>query len=399
MPGLLDGVRVVEVATWIAVPACGALLADLGATVMKVESPTGDIWRATARRVGAGFPGNPAFQVDNRGKRSIAVNLEHVEGQAVVRRLLRSADVLTTNLVPRRQQRYGLTYAAAAAENPRLIYLAFSGYGDQGPERDRLGFDFTAFWARSGMLEAMTEPGSPPPMPPGSTGDHATAPLLLAGVLGALYERERSGRGQQVATSLLNSALWAISSDLQQTLISRQPLPHTNRADGNPVRNTYRSADGVWFLLMAPEERDWPKVCTAIDRPDLAVDPRFATFANRSAHNAELIALLDGAFGARALADLGPRFDAQGVVWGPVQSMRTAIDDPQVRANGYVTMVEHPTFGPFETPNTPLRYSRSETGPKGAAPEIGQHTEEVLLEAGYTWDDIGRLREEGAIGV
>jgi len=392
-------VRVVEVATWIAVPACGALLADLGATVIKVEAPTGDIWRATARRAGSGFPGNPAFQVDNRGKRSIAVNLEQPEGQAVVRRLLRSADVLTTNLVPRRQHRYGLTYEMASAENPRLIYLAFSGYGDQGPERDRLGFDFTAFWARSGLLEAMTDPGMPPPMPPGSTGDHATAPLLLAGVLGALYERERSGRGQRVATSLLNSALWAISSDLQQTLIARQALPHTSRAEGNPVRNTYRSADGGWFLLMAPEERDWPKLCAAIERRDLVTDARFATFAGRSAHSAELIALLDGVFGARPLAELGPRFDAQGVVWGPVQSMRTAIDDPQVRANGYVTTVEHPTFGPFETPNTPLRYSRSETGPKGAAPEIGQHTEEVLLEAGYTWDDIGALQEVGAVGV
>lgn len=399
MSRLLEGVRVLEVATWIAVPACGALLADLGATVVKVESPTGDVWRATTRRQGTGFPGNPAFQVDNRGKQSIAVNLETAGGRDVVRRLLAQSDVFTTNLVSRRRQRYGLTYDEVATLNPRLVYLAFSGYGEEGPERDRLGFDFTAFWARSGMLEAMTEPGSPPPSPPGSTGDHATAPLLLAGILGALYEREKSGEGQQVSTSLLNSALWALSSDLQQTLITREPLPHTTRLDANPMRNTYRDQAGTWFMLMAPEERDWPKVCTAIDLTGLTADARFATFRDRSDHSAELIAVLDARFAERTLAEWGPALDAQGVVWGPVQSMRAAIDDPQVRANGYLTTVEHASYGPLETVNTPLRYSRSEVGPHVAAPEIGQHTEEVLLAAGFGWDEITNLRETGAIGV
>lgn len=398
MTRLLEGVRVLEVATWIAVPACGALLADLGATVIKVESPTGDVWRATSRRVGTAFPGNPAFQVDNRGKQSIAVNLDHPEGQTVVHRLAATCDVLTTNLVPRRRDRYGLRYDKLAAANPRLVYLAFSGYGEEGPDRDRLGFDFTAFWARSGMLEAMTDPGSPPPSPPGSTGDHATAPLLLAGVLGALYERERSGRGQQVSTSLLTSALWALSSDLQQTLITREPLPHTDRLSANPMRNTYRTADGAWFLLMAPEERDWPKVCNALGRPELTTDPRFATFSARSANAGALVTLLDAAFAAHGLQVWAERLDAQGVVWGPVQSMRAAIDDPQVRASGYLTSLDHPTYGPFETVNTPLRYSRSESGPLGVAPEIGQHTEEVLLAAGYDWPEITRLREAGAIG-
>jgi len=382
--GPLDGIRVLEVATWIAVPAAGALMADLGATVIKVESGNGDAWRAASRRAVSAFPGNPGFQLDNRGKLGLAVNLDHPQGQAVVRRLAQSVDVFTTNLVPGRRHRYGLTYEALAAENPRLVYLAFSGYGDEGPDHDRLSFDFTAFWARSGMLDIMAEPGQPPSMPPGSMGDHATAPLLLAAVMTALFERERSGLGQQVQTSLLNSALWALGSDLQQMLVGGPAPKATPRLQTNPMRNSYQAGDGHWFMLMAPTERDWPRVCAALGRPELEHDARFAAFADRTVNGEQLIAELDAAFATRPRAEWGERLDANGVVWGPVEALPGVPADPQVQANGYLTQNTHPAVGAYPTLNTPMHFSRSEAHPRGPAPEVGQHTEEVLLAAGYT---------------
>ncbi len=399
MTSPLDGIRVLEVASWIAVPAAGALMADLGATVIKVESGIGDAWRAASRRAVSSFPGNPGFQLDNRGKQGIAINLDRADGQAVVRRLVQSVDVFTTNLVPGRRLRYGLAYEALAATNPRLVYLAFSGYGDDGPDRDRLSFDFTAFWARSGMLDIMAEPDAPPPMPPGSMGDHATAPLLLAAIMTALFERERSGLGQQVQTSLLNSALWALGSDLQQMLVGGPVPKATPRLQTNPMRNSYRAGDGRWFMLMAPAERDWPRVCAALERPELEHDPRFAAFADRTRNGPQLIAEMDATFAVRPRREWGERLDAQGVVWGPVEALPGVPDDPQVQANGYLTQNTHPAVGAYLTLNTPMRFSRSEAGPRGPAPEVGQHTEEVLLAAGYTWDDITALRDSGAIGV
>jgi crotonobetainyl-CoA:carnitine CoA-transferase CaiB-like acyl-CoA transferase len=405
MPGPLEGIRVLEVANWLAVPGCGALLTDLGAQTIKVEPPGGDAWRGfrlDTRGWDNPPPGNPMFEVDNRGKRSIAVNLDHPDGRAVVHRLAQDADIFLTNLVVGRRQRYGLTYPELAADNQRLIYLSFSGYGDEGPDRDRLGFDYAGFWSRSGILGSIGDPGLPPPMPRTGMGDHVTAPLLLAGVLAALYERDRSGVGQQVSTSLLNSGMWVLASDLQATAMTRQEPRRTSRAEAmNPLLNTYQAGDGLWFMLvMAAPDPYWPKMCAALARPDLERDPRFGAIKDRTANAAALVAEFETAFAAHPRDEWGRRFDAHGLIWAPVQRMMDVVDDPQVAANGYFTEVrDHPVYGTFPTINTPLKFSRSEVGPKGPAPEVGQHTEEVLLEAGYGWEDIGRLRETGAAGV
>ncbi len=403
MPGPLEGIRVLEVANWLAVPGTGALLTDLGAQTIKVEPPAGDGWRGfrlDTRGWDSPPPSNVMFEVDNRGKRSITVNLDHPEGRALVHKLAARADVFLTNLVVGRRERYGLTYQALSAENPRLVYLSFSGYGDHGPDRDRLGFDYAGFWSRSGILASMGDPELPPPMPRTGMGDHVTAPLLLAGVMTALFERERSGRGQEVSTSLMNSGIWVLAADMQATLTTRQEPRRTPRRSAmNPLLNTYQAGDGLWFMLvMAAPDAYWPRVCAAMGRPEMEHDPRFATIKDRTANATELVALLDQAFATAPRDEWGRRFDAQTLIWAPVQRMLDVIEDPQSAANGYFTTVpNHPLYGDFETINTPLHFSRSEVGPKGPAPETGQHTEEVLLEAGYSWEDIGRLRDSGAI--
>ncbi|MBI4498826.1 MAG: CoA transferase [Chloroflexi bacterium] len=399
----LAGIRVLEVANWLAVPAAGALLADLGAEVVKVEPPGGDPWRAFQWRsqgLATEFPGNPAFEVDNRGKRSVAINLDRPEGREAVLRLAERADIFLTNLVPARRERYGLTYTDLAPRNPRLISLGFSGYGTTGPDRDRLGFDYAAFWARSGIMSLVGEPGGPPALQRTGMGDHSTAPLLLAGVLAALYERERSGQGQEVSGSLLNTGLWVLASDLQAALVARQEPRRTPRtAAPNPIWNTYQAGDGKWFLLVMPTpDPYWPRVCAAIGRPDLAEDPRYATLEGRMAHCRDLVAILDAAFATASREEWGRRLDAHGAIWAPAQGLSEVMEDPQVRANAYLTTVEHPAYGPYETIDTPLKFGRSEVGARGAAPEPGQHTEEVLREAGYTWEDLARLRDAGAIG-
>lgn len=402
MAGALTGVKVLEVATWIAMPAAGMLMADMGADVVKVEAPGGDTWRGSRTPRGQTGPlgGNPSFELDNRGKRSIAINLDHPDGKAVIRRLVQAADVFTTNLVEQRRQRYAVTYADLAAINPRLIYAAFSGYGERGPDRDRLGFDYTAFWSRGGVLSGLGEPGSPPMSPHGTIGDHLTAPLLLAGVLAALYEREKSGVGQQVESSLLNAGLWANVASMQRVLIGGDDQQLISRGNpNNPLLNCYRTSDGRWFFMVMNGPTDWPKVANASGRADLLTDERFATPEARATNKTALVAELDAAFAVEPWDTWRQRLDDHGVIYGLVQRSSEAAKDPQVRANGYITDVPHPTLGSYESVATPLQFSRSETRPQGPAPSVGEHTDAVLAEVGYSSDDIAALRASGAVGA
>jgi len=404
MQGLLDGVRVVEVATWIAMPAAGMLMADMGADVVKVESLTGDTWRGsrTPRGGMAASPlgGNLSFELDNRSKRSIAVNLDHPEGRAVVHRLAATADVLTPGLVQQRRERYGLRYEDLAALNPRLVYAAFTGYGQQGPDRDRLGFDYTALWSRSGALSGLGEPGQPPVSPHGTIGDHLSAPLLLAGILSALYEREKSGLGQLVQSSLLQAGLWANVAGMQRALVtgeSQQPI--SRLAPGNPLLNSYQAGDGRWFFFVMNGPTDWPKVANAAGHPEWLADARFATPDSRAEHKTDLVGLLDVTFAERTRDEWAGRFEEYGVIWGPVQRSAEAAADPQVRANGYITSVPHPTLGSYESVAVPVQYSRSEVRPKGPAPAVGQHSRAVLAEAGCTASEVEALLQAGAVGA
>lgn len=404
MNGPLDGIRVLEVANWLAAPATATLLADMGASVIKVEPPQGDTWRAF-RGTGSDLskpppPSNPGFQLDNRGKRSITVNLDRPSGRAIVQRLARDVDIFITNLVPRRLARYELGYETLSAGHPRLIYAGLTAVGAKGDERDRLGFDYTAFWARSGIMSLVGDRDGPPAMPRAGMGDHVTCLAMTWGIMTALYERERTGAGQEIQASLLNLGLWVLGSDIQTALMGLPNAPRHARVEPrNPLVNPYRTRDDRWLLLMANQsERDWPRVCAALDLGAIGDDPRFQTMVGRQQHSAELVGLLETAIAGRSREEWAPRLDANGVIWGPVQDVAEAIDDPQVRANGYLTEIDHPTFGRLQTIDSPVRFGTSQVGARTPAPELGQHTEEVLLEHGYTWEEIATLHEEGAIG-
>ncbi|HEX2170856.1 MAG TPA: CoA transferase, partial [Dehalococcoidia bacterium] len=374
-----------------------------GADVVKVEPPIGDAFRGFNLNAYVGyefdFHGNVAFELSNRGKRSITLDLETAAGRDVARRLAGSADVFLTNLLPSRARRYGLTYPDLAAENPRLIGAYVTGYGLHGPERERPGFDYAAFWARSGIQGLIGEEGQRPPAQRGGMGDHSTSLAVLSGILAALYERERSGRGQEIAFSLFNTGLWVLGPDVQAALVSRRaPVRQDPAAPPNPLWTSYRCGDGAWIMLvMLQSDRDWPKVCAAIGRPDLLADARFGSIEGRAQHSREIVATLQATFETASRAEWAARLDAQGLIWAPVQSLAEVVADPQARANGYFTTIDHPERGLYETIDAPMRFGRSRVTARGPAPEPGQQTEEVLLEAGYSWDDIAALREGGAL--
>ena len=401
MAGPLTGIKVVEVANFLAVPCCAALMADMGADVIKVEPLAGDPyrWMSSDGTYGFEFPINYAFEMDNRGKRGISLDLNKPEASDIVRKLASEADVFVTNLLPRRLEKFGLTYEQISVDNPRLIYLAFSGYGPVGPKKDKLGFDHTAYWASTGLMDLYSQLSSEPIDILNGMGDHTTAPTLLAGVLAAILERQRTGKGRRVTASLLNMGLWVIGADVQEALASGRPLYRRSRVEAvDPLINTYRASDGKWFLMVMPDsDSNWAKLCKAIGHPELIDDPRFATIDGRKSRAPEAIAVLDGIFDEKPLADWVTILDANDVIYAPVREMLDALKDPQVELNDMLRTIEHPQHGPYKILNTPVHLEDTDIGPKSAAPELGQHTEEVLLELGYSWDDITGLQDSGAI--
>ncbi len=403
MTGVLDGYLVVEVANWLAAPSAGAVLADMGAKVIKIEQPNGDVWRwfrLSAAGYTANFPLNMAFETDNRGKRSVTVDLENSDGRAVVLDLVRRADVFLTNLLPERRERYGLRPEDLQPLNERLIYASFSGYGSTGDDRNRLGFDYAAFWSRSGIMGLLGEPGMAPVLQRGGMGDHSTCMAITTGILAALLDREKTGRGQVVETSLLSMGLWVLGVDVSAALYAKeQPRKPTRQQPANPIWNTYLTKDGRWILLVMPLYQPyWPNVARAIGRPELATDPHYATLDAAQARAGEIVGMLESAFATRTLAEWRPILDEHRVIWALVQEMPEVIADAQARAMECFVPVDHPTIGRFETVAAPFQLSDAPLRPQGAAPEVGQHTEEVLLELGYDWDRISALREQGALG-
>ena len=403
MEGPLEGIRVLEVANWVAAPVAAMLLGDLGASVIKVEPPRGDVSRGnveTGPKLSAPPTAGPSFQLNNRNKRGICVNLDHPDGRALVHSLAREADVFLTNLTPKRAARFELLYDSIRALNPRIVYAGVNAYGANGPERDRLGFDYTAFWARSGIMSLVGDRDGPPVVTRPGFGDHTTAIVLAYGIMVALYERERTGKGQEIQASLLNTGMWALGSDLQSALAGRPHLPRHARVEPrNPLSNPYQTKDGRWIhFQMGAADRYWAGFCAALELGDAREDPRYQSLALRQEHSAELVRQIDAAMAKRTRDEWGPILDQQNLVWSPVQSVDEVIADPQVSANGYVTEIDHPTLGRLRTLATPIRFSESRVEARGPAPELGQHTEEVLIERGCTWEEIERLRQAGAIG-
>ena len=397
MEGPLAGIRVLEVANWLAAPAGCALLADAGADVIKVEPPGGDAYRGYRVQAAGYFaPFNFAFELDNRGKRGITLDLDKPSAREVVYRLIGGCDVFVTNLLAGRRERYGLTYEDLEARRRDLIFVSVTGYGSSGPDQDRAGYDYAAFWARSGIMNLLGEPDSPPPPQRPGMGDHTTALAVAGAVSMALFHRERTGEGQEIDVSLNNTGLWVLGIDVQAALSTGQENARVSRrAVPNPIWNSYQTGDGRWIqLVMLVADAYWPRFCRAIGRPDLEQDPRFDSMAQRNENREELIVLLDEVFAQRPLKEWAALMDGEGCIWAPAQTLKEAIDHPQTQARRAFAQIDHPTHGRIELVDTPVKFSDARVGARGPAPELGQHTEEVLLEAGYSWDDIAALRTE-----
>jgi crotonobetainyl-CoA:carnitine CoA-transferase CaiB-like acyl-CoA transferase len=401
---LLEDVRVVEVASWTFVPSAGAVLADWGADVIKVEHPRhGDPQRGLMMSGMLGNAGessvNFIVETPNRSKRSIGIDLVKPAGVQAFHRLVATADVFLTNMMSDVRQKLGLEVGDLREVNPHLIYARGHGLGVRGDEADRGGYDTTSFWARSGLAAFHTEDGAThPAFHSPALGDLLSGLALAGGVAAALAHRQRTGVARIVDVSLLNVGMWAMSPGIVgSALYDIDDLPRPRReAMINPLANYYRTRDGRDVsLVMLDSARYWVRFCNGIGRPDLAEDPRFATADLRARNCVECIAELDATFASRSLDEWRPVLE-QVAVWGAVQTAREVHDDAQALANGYLPTLETGAGEPYRLVASPVQYDESPASPT-RAPELGEHTEEVLLELGYSWEDIIELKGSDSI--
>ena len=394
----LAGLRVVEVAHYVAVPAAGAMLVDLGAEVVKIEPPRGEVYRRSRPKYAGydcDFPENPGFHLDNRGKRCLALDLTRPAAREAVLRLVDRADVFLTNLLPARRRKYGFDHASLLARKPSLVIGAINGYGSGGDEADKPAFDYTAYWARSGMMDLMRDEGAPPSLQRPAVGDHAAASYLVVGLLAALRLRDRDGRGRYVETSLLQTGLHVLGGDVATALVTgEQPKRHDRSRALNPLWNSYPVKDGRWLLLVMIEpDRYYAALCDALERPDLRDDPRFVEPFERLRNAEALVAELERTFATRTLEEWRPRLDRAGVIWAPMQTLREATRDPQARAMGYVQKAEH-WSGPLETLAPPLSIEGTPLGCGRGASRLNEGAADLLGELGFGPAEIADLLRE-----
>jgi crotonobetainyl-CoA:carnitine CoA-transferase CaiB-like acyl-CoA transferase len=397
MAGPMEGIKVVEVGMWVAGPAAAGILGDWGADVVKIEPPEGDPFRALLSGILDGV--NPPFELDNRNKRSVGLNLSRPEAREIAAALVDDADVFVTNARPVALARAGLDHETVSARNPRLVYAHVTGYGLEGVDRDRAAYDVGAFWSRAGVAAALTPDGTPLPYQRGGMGDHMAALAAAGAVSAALFSRERTGEGQLVSVSLLRIGMYMMGWDINMTARLGLPtIPMTVAAAPNPMITAYTAGDGRRFWLLGLQgDRMWPDLLRAIECTEWATDPRYESLMARFQNSAELIVELNKVFSAKTLAEWAVVFDAENVWWAPVQHAHEVVDDPQARAAGGFVPVPIDGADPIDMVATPIDFTGTPWSPRSTAPEFAQHTEEVLLELGYDWDRIIELKDLGAI--
>jgi crotonobetainyl-CoA:carnitine CoA-transferase CaiB-like acyl-CoA transferase len=397
MTGPLETVRVVELGAWIAGPGAGGILADWGADVVKVEPPQGDPARNFGRILGGDLPVNPVFELDNRGKRSIAVDLSEERGVDLVHQLVADADVFLTNLRPAALTRVGLGPDETCARHKRLVYAIITGYGLEGPEADKGAYDIAAFWARAGIAQSLRAPGGPLPFQRGGMGDHTVAMTGAAMVSAALVERARSGRGQLVSTSLFRQGVYTIGFDVNVALMWGRSLGiGTRETMYSPVLNNYTASDGRSFWIVGLEgDRHWPALARAVGHPEWIADERFAEARGRAMHARELIGLLDEIFALRPLDEWAAAFSEEPeLFWSPVNSVDDVVADEQFHAAHSVVDVPD-EGGTLPMLATPVDFGGRPPAPRWRAPRLGEHTCEVLSELGFDDATIASLVSDG----
>ncbi len=403
MEPLLPGIKVIELAEWGFVPSAAAVLADWGADVIKIEHPErGDPMRGLMAGGLIASTGDYNYMVEqmNRGKRSIGLDLGQAAGRDVFLKMIERSDVLVTSFLEPARTRMQITYDDLKPTNPRLIYARGHGQGQRGPDADNAGFDAVSYWARSGIAHMLSPLDGPYIMQRAAFGDVMTGMTLAGGIAAALFRRALTGEGGLIDVSLLGTALWNLAPDvLASALLGKDPREAVGvgaKMPPNPLVGIYRSSDRRMIMLnMLQSDRYWPGFCRAIDREELIDDARFASFDARGENRKELGQMITEAFSSRPLAEWRLRLTEHECVWSAAQTPLEAASDPQVVANGY--LVKHPTHPEGRVVASPVQYNNGRVEITRGAPERGQQTEEILLELGLSWDEIGKLKGDAVV--
>jgi crotonobetainyl-CoA:carnitine CoA-transferase CaiB-like acyl-CoA transferase len=396
---IFSGLKVVDLASFIAGPGAAVILSDFGADVIKVEPPAGELWRH-----GHQIPPQPQaedpypWHLANRNKRGITLDLKSPSAQPVLQRLVKWADVLIVNTPHPARKRLKLEYEDVVQYNPRLVYADLTGFGERGPDAELPGFDITSYWARSGLLSLTRDAGAPPTWPVAGSGDNATAVGLYSAIVTALYRRERTGEGAYVTTSLLAEGVWAASVSIQAALCKAKFFGlHDRKNPANAAMNVYRAADNNWFVLLVTPDKV-AVVAEAIGRKDLVTDPRFSDPARLVTNMPQLTAILDEVFAAQPTAYWQQVFQRVNVTFGVVRGPEEVIKDPQLPLNDIVVPLEGAPGNLTATISSPIQVHGVKKVSARRAPDLGEHNESVLTELGFSANDIGALRSSGALG-
>jgi formyl-CoA transferase len=393
---------VLEVAAWTFVPAAGAILADLGAEVIKVEPPTGDPQRALKNMLNLAANGpNPFNEIPNRGKQSITIDLTKPEGRDVVLKIAANSDVFLTSYLPAARTKLGLDVDDVRAANPDIIYARGSGWGNHGPMRDTGGYDLACGWASSGFAKRLLDSiadDAPPSQPP-AFYDLQGGNTLAGAISTALFKRERTGETSIVDVALMNVGMWSMCPDLVGAPYQDTPMLPNREHPGNPLTNWYRTADDRWiYLVLLQADRFWGELCDVMQRPELKDDERFKDMGARFVNKEACVAVLDEIFGSATLDEWKQRLETFSGVWAPVLDVKEVHEHPQIEPNGFLPELTDNDGITFKIVATPMSFDDEPTVPQSAAPELGQHTELILMDAGMDWDEITAIRETGALG-
>lgn len=399
---IFSNLKVIDVASFIAGPAAATILADFGADVIKIEPLSGDGYRGALS--GPGYPVSDYphhWNVDNRSKKSLALDLKSDEGREIFYRLVKEADILVTNMPSGPRERLKMRYEDLRPLNNKLIYASITAYGETGPESARTGFDSTAFWARSGMMDQIKpSPDMPPARSLPGMGDHPTGTSLFAAIMVGLYRRDRTGEGSMVSTSLMANGLWSNAVLSQAALSGGVMQPHPARENaGNALNNIYQSKDGRWFhLIMITGEHLWGRFAEVTGHPNLLDDPRFASPEKRSENALQLIQIMDGIFKERDAAEWRDLLTVNGFNFGETRRVEDIAEDQQMCEGGALVPMTDPKAGCDWMVDSPIWVDGVQKITPGLAPEIGEHSDEILHGMGYDADAIRKFRKSGVVG-